>query len=267
MGDTRIQAAEAVTQSIKTGERSASIRAAEHLADDVVLDTGREQVSGKAAVLERISGIYAFTPIFQRGAWPEPQVDGDKLKVAGTFPDLGAAPSAMNLTFSFNGDSKISQIQQETVMGRFGPPQQVEEMPDYIRGQLNSALFNNTPICVAYVDENGQPVQSLRGSTCVFSPTQMGIWLRSSEGGLNRAIEKNPRLSLLYRDSNSRSTVIIQGRGHIESDPEIRRRLYEMTPEVEQMHDPGRKGAALIIDIERLQGGGPRGNFRMQREM
>lgn len=265
MGDIRIQAAEAVTRSIKSGERSASIRAAEHLADDIILDTGRDQVAGKSAVLERISGIWAFTPIFQRGAWPEPKVDGDKLTVTGTFPDLGAAPSAMNLTFSFNGDSKISHIQQETVMGR--PPQQVDEIPDHIRGQLNSALFNNTPICVAYVDENGQPVQSLRGSTVVFSPTQMGIWLRNAEGGLNRAIEKNQRLSLLYRDSNSRSTVVIQGRGQIESDPEVRRRLYEMTPEVEQLHDPGRKGVALIIDIERLQGGGPKGNFRMQRDL
>jgi hypothetical protein len=39
-----------------------------------------------------------------------------------------------------------------------------------------------------------------------------------------------------------------------------------MAPEVEQMHDPGRKGAALIIDVVRLQGGGPKGNFRMVRE-
>jgi hypothetical protein len=267
MSDMRVRAAEAVTQSIKSGERSASIRAAEHLADDVVLDTGREQIAGKSAVLQRISGIWAFTPILARGAWPEPKVDGDRLTVTGTFPDLGAAPSAMNLTFSFNGDSKISHIRQETVMARSGPPEQVSEIPDYIRGQLDSALFNNTPICVAYVDENGQPVQSLRGSTVVFGPTQIGIWLRNPEGGLNRAIQKNPRLSLLYRDSPSRSTVIIQGRGHIESDPEVRRRLYEMTPEVEQLHDPGRNGVALIVDIERLQGGGPKGNFRMQREL
>lgn len=265
MSDMRVRAAEAVTRSIRSGERSASLRAAEHLADDVVLDTGREQVTGKSAVLERISGSWAFTPIFQRGAWREPKVDGDKLIVTGTFPELGAAPSAMNLTFSFNGDSKISHLRQETIMGQ--PPQQVEEIPDYLRGQLDSALFNNTPICVAYVDENGQPVQSLRGSTVVFSPTQLGIWLRKAEGGLNRAIGKNPRLSLLYRDSNSRSTVVIQGRGHIDSDPEVRRRLYEMTPEVEQLHDPDRKGVALIIDVERLQGGGPKGNFRLRREL
>ena len=265
MADKRAQAAEAVVQSIKTGERSASSRAAAHLAPDVVLDTGREKFTG-AEVLERISGIWAFTPIYQRGSWSEPEADGDRLKVKGVFPDLGAAPSEMNLTFSFGAGDKITVIQQETVMGRFGPPQEVTEVPPFIKGQINSALFNNTPICVAYVDENGQPVQTLRGSTCVFSPTQLGIWLRNAEGGLTRALAKDNKLSLLYRDSNSRSTVIIQGRGHIETDPEVRRRLYELTPEVEQLHDPQRKGAALIIDITRLQGGGPKGNFRMQRE-
>jgi len=265
MVDARVRAAEAVTQSIRTGERSASIRAAEYLADDVVLDTGREQVSGKAKVLERVSGVYAFTPIYQKGAWPEPKAEGDKLKVTATFPDLGAAPAGLNLTYSFNSENKINHIQWETVM-RGGPPQQVTEIPDFVRGQLSSALYNNTPICVAYVDENGQPVQSLRGSTQVYGPTQLGIWVRNAEGGLVRAIQKNPRLSLLYRDSSTRSTIIIQGIGHIENDPEVRRRLYEMTPEVEQMHDPERKGAALIIDVTRMQAGGPKGNFRLERE-
>lgn len=264
MVDKRVQAAEAVVQSIRTGERVASLRASQHLAPDVVLDTGREQVSGHDAVLERISGVWPFTPIYVQGGWSEPQPEGDKLKVTAVFPSLGAAPTGMTLTFSFNGDGKISHIKQEQTMA--GPPEVVDKIPPFIKGQLNSALANGTPICVAYVDENGQPVQSLRGSTCVFSDTQLGIWLRNADGGLARAIQKNPKLSLLYRDSKTRSTVIIQGIGHIETDPEVRRRLYEMTPEVEQLHDTERKGAALIIDITRLQGGGPRGNFRMVRE-
>src|SRR3989304_10436667 len=118
----------------------------------------------------------------QRGSWAGREGDGDRLKVKGVFPDRGAAPSEMNLPFSFGAGDKITLIQQETVMGRFGPPQEVTEVPAFIKGQINSALFNNTPICVAYVDENGQPVQTLRGRTCVFSPTQLGIWLRNPEG-------------------------------------------------------------------------------------
>jgi hypothetical protein len=265
MPDERVHAAEAVVQSIRTGERVASARASEHLAEDVVLDTGREQVKGKAAVLERISGEWPATPVYKLGGWTEPQPEGDKLKVTGTFPELGAAPTGMNLTFSFNGGGQITHIQQENLTG--GPPQQVDKIPDHIKGQINSALYNGTPMVVSYVDTEGQPQQSLRGSTLVFSDTQLGIWVRNADGGLPAAVKTgNNKLSLLYRDSKTRSTIVIQGRGHVSEDPEVRRRLYEMTPEVEQMHDTERKGAALIIDVTRLQGGGPRGNYRMQRE-
>jgi hypothetical protein len=264
MADKRVQAAEAVVQSIRTGERVASVRAAEHLAEDVMLDTGREQVKGRAAVLERISGEWPSTPVYKLGGWTQPLADGDKLKVAGTFPALGAAPAGMNLTFSFNGDGKVALIQQESVTG--GPPQQVDAIPDHIKGQINSALYNGTPMVVCYVDDDGQPQQSLRGSTLVFSDTQLGIWVRNADGGLPTQVQKgNNKLSLLYRDSKTRSTIIVQGRGHVSDDPEVRRRLYDMTPEVEQMHDTERKGAALIIDVTRLQGGGPNGNYRMQR--
>ena len=265
MADKRVQAAEAVVQSMRTGERVASNRAAEHLAEDVMLDTGREQVKGKAAVLERISGEWPFTPIFKIGGWSDPVPEGDKLKVAGTFPALGAAPAGMNLTFGFNGDGKVVHIQQESVMG--GPPQQVDKIPDHIKGQINSALYNGTPMVVCYVDDDGQPQQSLRGSTVVFSDTQLGIWVRNADGGLPTQVQKgNNKLSLLYRDGKTRSTIVVQGRGHVSDDPEVRRRLYELTPEVEQLHDTERKGAALIIDVVRLQGGGPKGNYRMQRE-
>jgi hypothetical protein len=265
MTDKRTQAAEAVVQSMRTGERVASSRAAEHLDDNVVLDTGREQVKGKTAVLERISGEWPFTPIYKIGGWSDPEPDGDKLRVTATFPPLGAAPAGMNLTFSFDGDGKVSLIQQENLMG--GPPQQVDKIPDHIKGQINSALYNGTPMVVCYVDDEGQPQQSLRGSTVVFSDTQLGIWVRNADGGLPKAVQKgNNKLSLLYRDSKTRSTIVIQGRGHVSDDEEVRRRLYELTPEVEQLHDTERKGAALIIDVLRLQGGGPRGNYRMQRE-
>src|SRR4051794_27327225 len=117
MADKKTQAAEAVVQSIRTGERIASKYAEAGLADDVVLDTGKEQVAGKAAVLERISGVWPSTPIYYQGGWSTPVAEGDTLKVSGTFPALGAAPAGMNLTFAFNGSGQISKINQEIVAG------------------------------------------------------------------------------------------------------------------------------------------------------
>ena len=54
-------------------------------------------------------------------------------------------------------------------------------------------------------------------------------------------------------------TLIIQGRGHVESDEAVRERVYALSPEVEQNHDVAHRGAALIIDVTSVQGTTVRG--------
>jgi general stress protein 26 len=120
---------------------------------------------------------------------------------------------------------------------------------------------------VAYVDEDGKPSLSLRGSVQVYSPTQLSIWLRNSGSGMAKAIAKNPNVALLYRDSATRSTLMIQGVGHIETDPTIRDRVWNMIQDVEQKHETRESGCALIIDVTRMQGGTPRGGVRVQRSV
>ena len=56
---------------------------------------------------------------------------------------------------------------------------------------------------------------------------------------------------------------MINGNGHIETDEGIRRRVFEIAPEVEQMHDPNLTGAALIIDVTRMRGGTPKGGVNV----
>jgi hypothetical protein len=264
MADTRVQAAEAYIQSMKSGEPGAAQRASSHLAPDVVLSTGREEVKGHDEVLARITGQWPQTPVYTLGGWSAPQAAGDQLKVHADFPAMGAAVKEVNLTFSFNSAGQISRVDQQNIMP---PPQEAsDKITDHIKSVINGALANSTPIVVSYVNENGQPVQSLRGSTQVYSDNQLSIWVRSADGGIIKAMDKNPNLSLLYRDSKLRTTLIIQGRGHVDSSPEVRERVFNLIPEVEQNHDPGAiKGAALIIDIDRIQGGTSRGAFRMER--
>jgi hypothetical protein len=129
---------------------------------------------------------------------------------------------------------------------------------------INNALANGTPMVTAYTGEDGSPQLSLRGSIQVLTPTQLCAWLRSAEGGLNRALATNPQISMLYRDSRTRSTLIIKGNGRIEDDPALRDQIFELTPEVEQLHDPDRNGAALIIDVTSVRGGTPRGGVNVQ---
>jgi hypothetical protein len=263
MANTRIQAAEAYVKALKSGEGSAAERASKHLAEDVVLTAGPLELKGHDAVLKRITGQWPNTPIYQYGGWGEPKADGDKLTVHGDIPPMGGGVLAVDLTFSFNGSDQITHVEQKlTTAPR---PEPIDKIPDFVKGIVNNALPNGTPMCVAYTDEDGAPVLSLRGSTTVYSDHQLGIWVRNPEGSMTTSLQANPKMSLLYRDSRNRTTLIFQGNGHIETDAETRNRLYEMIHEVEANHDPDRKGAALIIDITKLQANTPRGGVRMER--
>ena len=258
---TRIQAAEAYVKALRTGEPSATQQASRYLADDVVLATAQGEVAGHDNVLQRITGQWPLTPVFQLAGFSAPREDGDQIKVDAEFPPMGAAPRALSLTFSFNGGDKIQRVEQKQ---EAPPPQPASTtIPGFVRGIINGALANGTPIVVAYTDEEGQPVLSLRGSTQVYSDTQLCIWVRNADGGIVKTMGRNDRVSLLYRDSKSRTTLIVQGRGHVETDAAVRERVFQLSPEVEQNHDPGRKGAALIIDITSLGGSTVRGMIKV----
>ena len=254
---TRIEAAEAYLKALRTGEPSATRRASQYLAEDVVLATGQDEIRGHDNVLKRITGQWPLTPVFQHAGFSSPREEDGALTVEGEITPMGAAPQKLTLTFTFDGGDRITRIEQQQQGAPPIPP--VETIPSFVRGIINGALANATPIVVAYTDEHGQPVLSLRGSTQVYSDTQLCIWVRNAEGGIVRNMARNNRVSLLYRDSKLRTTLIMQGRGHVETDPAVRERVFNLAPEVEQNHDPGRKGAALIIDLTSLQGTTVRG--------
>ncbi len=266
--DVRVRAVEAYMKALRTGEASATVTAARHLAPDVVLDTvgahmwgnGHEEFVGYDETVKMITGIGVMTGVYRTAPWSDPVVTGDTIVVSA---EIGGLLASSTLTFTFNDRDQISRIEQVNTGG--GPPgQPSERIPPHAKALINSALANNTPMIIAYTDENGAPNLSLRGSTQVFSDTQLSIWVRHANGGMANALRKNPAMTLMYRDPPARATLTVEGRAHFEADPEVRDRVFELAPEVEQKHDPGRIGAALIIDVIRMTGTTPRGAVRMQ---
>jgi hypothetical protein len=265
MADSRVRAAEVYVQAIKTGAPSAAERAGQHLADDVVLSVGGREFAGRAAVLQRITGQWPPTATYIHASWLDPRPDGDRLTVHADVPPLGAAPAAVDLTFAFDGQDRIVRVEQTTMMPPPATGSGTDTIPDFVRGLVNGALANGTPMVLGYVDEQGEPSLSLRGSVQVYSDHQLSLWVRNASGGLIRSLQTNPTVSLLYRDSKSRTTLIFKGRGHVETDEAIRSRVFELSPEVEQNHDTERVGAVVLVDVRSLQGTSPRGNIRMER--
>jgi hypothetical protein len=258
----RVVAAERYVRALRTGAPTATRRVPEHLAADVVLSAGTTTIEGVEAVVDHLTGQQPSTPTYLKAGWSDPFEEGDRLVVVAEFPDLGASPSGARIVFTFDGDDKITAV--EETFSRPGPLAASPAIPLLARGMINGALANGTPLVVAYVDPDGHAQLSLRGSVQVYSDTQLCAWIRSATSGLAVAIETNPELTFLYRDSTLRLTMIIKGDGRVATDDATRARVFELVPEVEAAHDPQMSGAALIVDVTSLSGSTTKGRIQFQ---
>lgn len=132
---------------------------------------------------------------------------------------------------------------------------------------VNQALARGRMISVAYVDLEGRPELSFRGSLQAYSDTQLAIWVRNPEGGLLKAVAAgHVHIAALYGEvgAQSRAFVTFRGRGRIDNSEAVRRAVYENAPAPERDLDKEQKGVPLIIDLDRVDGffGGARLQMR-----
>ena len=127
------------------------------------------------------------------------------------------------------------------------------QLTDEIKGWVNGAYDNRTPVVVVYVDADGQPSMSLRGTVQAWSDTQLALWARGT-GNIQDNIGDRPQMTLWYRDPAARTTLQFRGRAHVDNDPEHRTLIFDRSPAAEQAADPERKGIAIVVDLERVDG-------------
>jgi hypothetical protein len=122
-----------------------------------------------------------------------------------------------------------------------------------ISALITGALDTGNVLLLAAVDRDGKPILSFRGSTAVFSETQLSFWARNAAGGTLDAISQNPNVGLMYR---SQSIPLLQfaGRARIADDSKDRDRVFGLAHEKERATDPERKGRAVIIDLNEVKG-------------
>jgi hypothetical protein len=168
---TRRAAVEAVVRAMRTDEHSAALVATKFLASSVAMNANGAELAGRDAVIDRITGQWAFTPVLAQGEWSLPEKVADAIKVTAEFPGLSAAPSDYSLTFWFDERELISRIEEKFSFKMTAEP--VDEIPVHVRTAINRALANQTPMVLAYVDDDGSPSLSLRGSVQVYGSTEL----------------------------------------------------------------------------------------------
>jgi hypothetical protein len=140
----------------------------------------------------------------------------------------------------------------------------VIQLDDDTREAINGAFAARNFVVLGYVGDEGAPHLSFRGSTQVFGPDQLAIWVRNPDGGLVRAVRTRPKVSLLYRSSEPRRILTFTGRGRVE--PGANDVVYANAHPAERDRDPEKKGVALIVDLDDVSGFGPSGPIRMTRD-
>ena len=236
---------------------------ADLLGDDVRFRALNVDLAGKPAVSGRLTGEAGL--VYRGLAWEAPrEAAGGAVEARGRL----ANGAQVILTLHFAG-GRLVLIQHQMIPGR-GPAPDELKLPAELKALVDNALKSRHPMLIAYADED-QPVLSFRGSTQAFSDTQLAIWVRNGEGRFIRAIARNPKVALMYRDEDSKATFQFQGRARVESDEAARRRIYEHSAEIERDHDFARAGVAVVIDLDRVEGyaglspKGPLGVVRMAR--
>ena len=238
-------------------ERLAALRAV--LAPDVVSVTPLGRAEGLEAVAAGL-GQSPLAGLFAAGTWGDVADQDGSATVTCTFQP-GAPLGGVTITAT-TVEGQLSKV--ETTMIPAPPPEPVPvDLSGDIAGALNGALANGTPVIVAYVDGEGQPQLSLRGTFQVLNDQQLAMWSRSATGGLPTSIAERPRITAFYRDPTQRVTYQFQGLARVEPDESVRRRIFDNSPEVEQNFDPELKGAAIVVDVTRVEGRDRRGAFVM----
>lgn len=149
------------------------------------------------------------------------------------------------------------------------PPPALTEMkltPE-IKEAVNGSLLGGNPVIVAYVNEQGQPSVSFRGSAQAYSDNQLAVWVRNPDGGILKGVAKNSNITIMYRNPNPEARAIIsfKGKGRIDDSEAARKQVYENSPEPERNADKERGGKALIIDLESVDGFMPGARLQMRK--
>ncbi len=227
------------------------------LAEGVVAVSPLGAQEGREAVLHSV-GSSLLADQLAAATWSEPVSEGAGAVLTARF-GAGAPVGGVSIRLGFDGEGRIARVETTLIPGP--PPTPVPiALTDAMRDAVNGALANRTPVMVAYADAEGQPHLSFRGTTQAHGPSRLAMWIRDPKGGLLTAIETNPRLALMYRDPATRTTYQFHGRARAEPDPEEADAIYEQSPELERNMDPQRRGVAVVIDLDRVEGrdaGGP----------
>jgi hypothetical protein len=249
-GAAALQAAQAFAQARALGGDAGRQQLIALLQPQARYMTLGKEVGGAEFVAQELLGS-GNGELARRLEWQPPQAAGAQVRLTGVRRG-GTRDRGLVVTLAFEDDA-IALVQEQRTPA---PPIEAQAiaLPEALKRRIDNALAERHPMLVSHVDQHGQPVLSFRGSVQAFGDDQLALWVRSADGAFIRAIRANPRIALMYRDEEAKATYQFQGRARVTESPQDRQRIFERAPAVERAHDFAMLGAAVLVDLDRVEG-------------
>ncbi|MCL4242701.1 MAG: pyridoxamine 5'-phosphate oxidase family protein [Dehalococcoidia bacterium] len=124
-------------------------------------------------------------------------------------------------------------------------------LTDEMKAAFETALADGAPVLVASAGKDGLPDIAFKGSAMVFDTDHVAFWERAL-GTTFRNFQENPGACVLYRNAKTRTAWKMFGQATVLTDGEVRQQVMDRTIPFELDRDPERKGAAILIRIDRV---------------
>ena len=122
---------------------------------------------------------------------------------------------------------------------------------DQMKELVNNALANGSPCILATVSGNGEPDIGYKGSMMVFDDQSLAYWERTRRQHLQN-VKENPKVIVLFRDTKTRAAWRFHGTATVHEDGPVREQVMARTVNEELEKDPERKGAAVVIQLNKI---------------
>ena len=122
---------------------------------------------------------------------------------------------------------------------------------DQMRDLVDNALANGCPCVLATASPDGEPDIGYKGSMMVFDDESLAYWERTKRQHLKN-VAANPKVVVLFRDGKSKAAWRFHGTAQLHDAGPIRDQVMARTVAAELEKDPERKGAAVVIKLDRI---------------
>ena len=124
-------------------------------------------------------------------------------------------------------------------------------LTDEMKAAFETSLKDGAPVLFATASKSGMPDIAFKGSAMVFDGEHIAFWERSL-GTTFANLKENPGVCVLYRNAQTRVAWKMFGQAEVLTDGPVRQQIMDRTIQFELDRDPDRKGAGILVRIDRV---------------